>query len=833
MEMKTLRRTRGVRTWLHALLVFGALAFPFNEASAKGPVSGRSEPESLQPGAPAFGNLLVNPDASAGSMAGWTLLENGGVGWHVQDGAFRTSYGWGRRTQTVDLHAAGYDASIMAGAPPIFVSEQFRRQFCPDFYYLKVELLNASHQVVASWNSQTQQNSGECEWGGEVWDELSHVFVNYGPGVRYVRWEDGGRDSEYWGGLYGTWLDNAVLSVRYPTHTTNLLVNGDASWGTLGGWSITASGGDGWSVLGNGMDGGQSFRTSWGWGRRVQEVDLLAHGYSAAVLDRAPPVIVSEWFRREFCPDWYYLKVALLNANRQVIASWDSGEQVTPGYCGWGGEVWHQLFHTFTGYGAGVRYVRWEDGGKDSEAWGGHPYGAVLDEAFLALDAPVSTPSSLVTTAALDGGSCGGLHQPPVYQCTEHFWWPPWQWGECRVQSQVCCEGLEFSVASQVCVQKASTCATPASGAFGSLDASDCSTTLTGTLMWHNAKPIANATVRILPLAAARNLGQGRTDEHGNFSIIGASDFNFADPATYRLRVQLHGDVASFRHPSCATVDAPISFEMALTQLPRPPRRSGSDVHVELGALQHVPAQQVLPINSDRVAEIWNAIQEGAAFAKLPNAFSVEHIDICEDSSASGLLYSVAAKAIKFNPSLSRVSRDVVLHEYGHKVMHDAFGVYSYHATSLCGTQHAPGASVDAQCAWLEGWATFFSLAVRNSSVMAYPSGARFNFAPYTSTVLDGTDEGRVAAALWAIYDKQSSSASNRVPFHRLMRAMVELGAARDANRCNGACDSLRAYYWVLSTQLSASQTRASNTEMRGQYLFAPGDPLPVVHDEL
>ncbi|MFP2959231.1 hypothetical protein ACLEPN_15660 [Myxococcus sp. 1LA] len=818
-------RTRGIRTWLHAPLVFGALALQLNAAPAWA--------QSLQPGAPAFGNLLVNPDASAGSMAGWTLLDHG-FGWRVQNGAFRTSYDWSRRTQTVDLYAAGYDASIMAGAPPIFVSEQFRREYCPDRYYLKVELLNENHQVVASWNSQTQTNSGACEWGGEAWDELRHVFANYGPGVRYVRWEDGGKSSESWGGLYGAWLDNAVLSVRYPAHTTNLLVNGDASWGSLGGWTVTESGGEGWRVLGGGVDGSQSFRTSYGWSRRVQEVDLLAHGYSAAVLDRAPPVIASEWFRREYCPDWYYLKVSLLDANRQVVTSWDSGEQLGPGQCVWGGDSWHQLFHTFTGYGSGVRYVRWEDGGRDSEYWGGHPYGAVLDEAFLALDAPVSTPSSLARTASLGGASCGGVNQSPVWVCTEHFWWPPWQWGECHVSTATCCEGLEVSRTSGLCVPKAPVCATQVPGAQRRQEEpGDCTTTLTGQLMWHTAKPIANATVRIIPSDSTSILGKGSTDGHGNFTITVNSDFDFSVPATYRIRVLLQGSVASFHHPGCLSDDPSITFDFSLAQLPRPPRRAGSDIFVDLGSLQHVPAQQRLPLDSDWVADIWTAVQDGAAFARLPGEFDMARVDICAKPDVPGLAYDVGSKKLTFNPRLNRVPRDVVLHEYGHKVMHDAFGAYGYSEGSECVTRHAPRHSVDTQCAWIEGWATFFSLAVRNEPVMRYPSGAQFRFDPYNSPVVDGTDEGRVAAGLWGLYDRQAVSASSQVPFHRLMRAMVHLRAAKEANACNGACDSLRAYYWKLSEQLSAGQKRASNAVLRAQHLFAPGEPLPGDHDEL
>jgi hypothetical protein len=772
--------------------------------------------------APTFVNLLVNPDASAGSMAGWTITANGGNGWRVEGGVFRTSYSWSRRMQTVDLYAAGYSAQTLASAPPIFVSERFQRVYCPDRYYLKVDLLNESQQVVASWNSQTQTTSGECQWGGEVWEELSHVFENYGPGVRYVRWEDGGIDGEFWAGHYGPALDNAVLSVRSPAEAPNLLTNPEAEWGDMSGWFLTENGGNGWAVGGGGLNGSQAFYTSWGWNRRVQEIDLVGRGYATSLLDRAPPVVVSEWFRRNYCPDRYYLKVSLLNASRQVVGSWDSGEQRTSGECGYGGEAWHHLFHVFTGYGPGVRYIRWEDGGVDTEFWWGH-YGAVLDDAHLALYAPASPGTTAMKAASLSGQSCGGLNQAPVWKCSEHFWWPPWQWGECRVTSPVCCDGLEFSVGSQACVQKAPTCATRAPSGFAGLTSSGCSTTLHGRLEWSNAQPIANANVRIVDSGGTRTLGRGKADEHGNFELKVSSDFDFS-AATYRVRVLLQSGVATFRHPSCASTDAPITFDFEPDEFSRTVRAVGSDVEVALGTLRHLQSRHPLPVNDIWVADIWGAVHDGAAFVRVHGGFEMQRVDICQNNALSGLAYNINNNTIGFNTALRSVNRDVVLHEYGHKLMHEAYGPYSYR-DSRCATQHAPGASVDTQCAWVEGWATFFSLAVRNSEVFRYPSGAFFNFNNYTSSVQNGTDEGRVAAALWGIYDRGNASASSRVPFNHIMNALRALRANPPA--CGGDCQVLPGYYQVLRNELSYSQRVACNSMMRTQYIYPSTHTFP------
>ncbi len=322
-------------------------------------------------GVQAMYGLLANSDGTLGDMSGWTITANGGDGWSTGGGKFLTSYAWARRTQTIDLHARGFDASAMASAPPIQVSEKFQRTYCPDSYYLEVELLDANMNVVDVFDTGTVEQSGPCDWDAE-WETVSHTFTGYGPNVRYVRWEDGGKDSENWSGHYGPELDDAVLKVG-----TNLLINGDAASDDMSGWTVTANGGNGW-LASNGV-----FRTSYDWGRRTQLIDLHAEGYTSSSLSDAPPIFVSERFLRFYCPDSYVLKVELLDENMSVLDVFDTGTVEQSGPCDWDAE-WETVSHTFTGYGPNVRYVRWEDGGKDSEYWSGH-YGPSLADAVVAV----------------------------------------------------------------------------------------------------------------------------------------------------------------------------------------------------------------------------------------------------------------------------------------------------------------------------------------------------------------------------------------------------------------------------------------------------------------
>ncbi len=130
--------------------------------------------------------------------------------------------------------------------------------------------------------------------------------------------------------------------------------------------------------------------TSYEWCKRSQEVDLLAKGYTEAQLDAAPTVNVEEWFGQANPYDRgiYYLKVELRDKNHNVIASWNSGELYTT-WRGSGPASWDQLSHEFSGYGPGLRYIYWEDGGKDENWWAGY-YGAKLDAASATLTVPAS-----------------------------------------------------------------------------------------------------------------------------------------------------------------------------------------------------------------------------------------------------------------------------------------------------------------------------------------------------------------------------------------------------------------------------------------------------------
>ncbi len=44
---------------------------------------------------------------------------------------------------------------------------------------------------------------------------MLHIFKNYGPGVRFIRFTHGGKDTKFWAGHYGVQVTNSSVEI-YP-----------------------------------------------------------------------------------------------------------------------------------------------------------------------------------------------------------------------------------------------------------------------------------------------------------------------------------------------------------------------------------------------------------------------------------------------------------------------------------------------------------------------------------------------------------------------------------------------------------------------------------------
>ena len=73
-------------------------------------------------------------------------------------------------------------------------------------------LLDKDYKVL-----KTYRHSEVTEqWkGGDLgWRKVEHVFRDYGAGVRYVLFLDGGKDTQFWAGHYGSKMAAARVQVQ-------------------------------------------------------------------------------------------------------------------------------------------------------------------------------------------------------------------------------------------------------------------------------------------------------------------------------------------------------------------------------------------------------------------------------------------------------------------------------------------------------------------------------------------------------------------------------------------------------------------------------------------
>ena len=122
---------------------------------------------------------------------------------------------WCFRWQLVDLCECGFVAEIMdAIRPPILVSEWFcARWDCGSTFKIHVSLLDMEYNFL---NTYTHTEVTQQWEGGELgWRKVEHVFRGYSPGVRYVLFMDGGKDTQFWAGHYGSKMAAATVQVQF------------------------------------------------------------------------------------------------------------------------------------------------------------------------------------------------------------------------------------------------------------------------------------------------------------------------------------------------------------------------------------------------------------------------------------------------------------------------------------------------------------------------------------------------------------------------------------------------------------------------------------------
>lgn len=167
-------------------------------------------------------NLLKNTRGEE-KMKGWLIKQNGGDGWRVEGvfvphsnevvkKNFVTSYRMCTKEQLIDLAKEGYSPAFMDHfKPDIKISDWYAPRWdCGCEYLIVVQLLNAKKQVVQSFTPETVSFQ---QWNDQQWNQMIHVFRDYGPGVRYIHFLHGGKDTQFWAGWYGIRVTDSSVEI--------------------------------------------------------------------------------------------------------------------------------------------------------------------------------------------------------------------------------------------------------------------------------------------------------------------------------------------------------------------------------------------------------------------------------------------------------------------------------------------------------------------------------------------------------------------------------------------------------------------------------------------
>ena len=172
------------------------------------------------------GLLGKNLLKSAELLSSWNVLSSGGDGWTVEcpphgadplpeeagvSSCFATSFHSCSKQQVIDLWKCGFAPGFLDELQPkIIYGEWYAGRFdCGCVYELKLELINKDHKriMIEECRETIQQ------WEGSAWNKIHKELKDYGPGLRYIKFFNGGMDLLYWKGHYGAKMAGPFLII--------------------------------------------------------------------------------------------------------------------------------------------------------------------------------------------------------------------------------------------------------------------------------------------------------------------------------------------------------------------------------------------------------------------------------------------------------------------------------------------------------------------------------------------------------------------------------------------------------------------------------------------
>uniref|UniRef100_A0A8C0KS96 F-box protein 17 n=1 Tax=Canis lupus dingo TaxID=286419 RepID=A0A8C0KS96_CANLU len=120
---------------------------------------------------------------------------------------------WCFKRQLVDLVMEGVWQELLDSAQiEICVADWWgARENCGCIYRLRVRLLDTYENEVVKFSASPNP---VLQWTERGCRQVSHVFTNFGKGIRYVSFEQYGRDTRSWVGHYGALVTHSSVRVR-------------------------------------------------------------------------------------------------------------------------------------------------------------------------------------------------------------------------------------------------------------------------------------------------------------------------------------------------------------------------------------------------------------------------------------------------------------------------------------------------------------------------------------------------------------------------------------------------------------------------------------------
>ncbi|XP_017279182.1 F-box only protein 2 [Kryptolebias marmoratus] len=171
-------------------------------------------------------NLLKNPNGDE-QLDFWELTENGGNEWKVEDMPgdcghdfcnedvtkyFATSFELCLKRQVIDLIEEGYTSDQLDAQPAVTAEDWYcGRTDCGCTYQITVYLLDENHEVIQEFKPDSVKLDPEQDCS---WKQVTHTFSDYGPGMRFISFEHGGQDTNFWNGWFGVRVTGSSVTLE-------------------------------------------------------------------------------------------------------------------------------------------------------------------------------------------------------------------------------------------------------------------------------------------------------------------------------------------------------------------------------------------------------------------------------------------------------------------------------------------------------------------------------------------------------------------------------------------------------------------------------------------